>query len=70
MNSLKIISLFTVQYKTLVMKKTKLNLEKFTVAKLISPEKIFGGNGNETNGNDTQTDTLILERPGTITRLN
>ncbi|WP_197474531.1 hypothetical protein [Tenacibaculum ovolyticum] len=53
--------------KTKVMKKTKLNLEKFTVAKLISPEKIFGGNGT---GNDTQTDSIILERPGTISRPN
>ncbi len=46
--------------------KTKLNLEKFTVAKLINPEKIFGGYAakNMINGNgDTQTDTIIVEKP-------
>ena len=48
------------------MKKTKLSLEKFRVAKLNNPRKIFGGDGTEgeTNGNETQTDTLITaERP-------
>lgn len=33
------------------MKKSKLSLEKFTVAKLNNPSKIVGGNGGD-NGDD------------------
>lgn len=47
------------------MKKSKLTLEKFKVTNLNNPIKIFGGNGtdNQTTGNETQTDTVIGDKP-------
>lgn len=46
------------------MKKTKLELSKFKIAKLNNLEKFFGGDGTDTlDPNETQTDTIITTRP-------
>ena len=46
------------------MKKTKLELSKFKIAKLNNLEKIFGGDGTDPiDPNETQTDTVLTAKP-------
>lgn len=41
------------------MKKNKLKLEKFTIAKLNSPHKIHGGNNDDDGTKNTKTEPLV-----------